>query len=329
MNNLLKEDFKTWDYHILDEFVYAGEPTSGKRLVKNGYIERYLHSELYCYCIVRYGDFDSHIVIEAFTGSIDTTRHIAHADNRTWEARDNFPMFINTVNFVEPPKDFRWKPIRSIVRLKTFNNRTGIDRNINQFSACPTAFIVEITLSVEDGEFRTSSRLVGGEQCKLPGQMVKAGTEVIGNLSDKQPPFLRGFPNDLKIEDIGNLFRLALWDDLAWFGFQCQKQTDFPMKYFELFLCPDDFELDTIERMHMLYSTYGRQENGHTKNPKGFRDTNPEAQGHVRHTRKGNKTDQAISSPPLPEEVTSQTAPSCHCGDYTAKHIHSGSLEDV
>jgi hypothetical protein len=80
---------------------------------------------------------------------------------------------------------------------------------------------------------------------------------------------------------------------------------------------------------HLLYSKYKGRKNGNTKNPEGFRDTSSQAQGRVRRARKGSKTHQTSSSPPPPEEVESRTVPFHRRGDYIAKHIHSGSLEDV
>lgn len=101
----------------------------------------------------------------------------------------------------------------------------------------------------------------------------------------------------------------------------------FLIDVYHVLLSPLELEPPVVH--DMLYSNYGRQENEDTKNPERFRDTNPETQGRVRRTRKGGKANQTTSSQPPPEEVTSQTAPSHRRGDYTAKHIHSGSLEDV
>jgi hypothetical protein len=254
-----EKDFKTWDNLVLDEFVYVFQRTGGDGLIKNGYIERYLHSKLYCYCIVRYRDRDYHIVIEAFSGSEDT-RPSNDANNGAGETRDDFPMFINTVDLMKPPKRFRWKPIRSIVRLKAFNDRMSVKGNISQFSSCSKFFIMELTATMENGEFCTSSRLVcPTEQRELPRQMVKGRSKIIGNLSNEQPPFWRGSPVDLKLKDIGNLFRLALWDDLAWFGVRVKIHADFPVENCELFICPDDFEFNAIERMHILQSLAGNR----------------------------------------------------------------------
>lgn len=79
----------------------------------------------------------------------------------------------------------------------------------------------------------------------------------------------------------------------------------------------------------MLYCQYEREESGHTKNAAELRDTNTDSEGLIRRPRKGSEANQALNSPPPPEEVASQTERSCHCGDCNAKHIRSGSLEDV
>lgn len=100
----------------------------------------------------------------------------------------------------------------------------------------------------------------------------------------------------------------------------------FLIDVYHVLLSPLELEPPVVH--DMLYSNYGRQENEDTKNSKGFRNSNPQAQGSVRRNRKGGETHQTPSSPP-PEEVKSRTAPFHRRGDYTAKHIHSGSLEDV
>jgi hypothetical protein len=243
--NQLKKDLETWDYFFTNEFVYAGKPTSGKRVFKGGYIERYLRSDL-CLCFtLKHGECYYIAVVEAFTGAVNSW-HIAELNDGFNETWDNLPVFIDSIDFMKPPKTFSWRPLPSIVRLKAFDNRVDIDRYVNHFSSSPTSRIIEVDVAIKDGEFCTSMRIVRAKQCQLPSQVVKGRPKVVSNFSNKQPPFSGGKPVDLKNKGILGLLGIALWDDLAWFGVRFPEQLYFPVEDIELFLCPDNFELSTF-----------------------------------------------------------------------------------
>lgn len=253
--NQSKKDLETWDYFILDEFMYAGESPSRKGKIKDGYIERYLRSDLYLCCTIKWRDYNSVIISKTAVGAVNA-RPVIETNHRLGETGNDFPVFINAVDLVKPPKTFNWRPIRSIVRLKTFNDRMDFDGYINYFPLSPASRIIEVNLTVKNGELCTSSRIVSTQQRQLPSQMVEGRPKVVSNLTDNQPPFLGGFPVYLKRDNLERLFRIVIWDDLAWFGLRFPEQTDFLVEGLELFFCPDDFEFGTIERVHILYSGY-------------------------------------------------------------------------
>jgi hypothetical protein len=84
--------------------------------------------------------------------------------------------------------------------------------------------------------------------------MVEGGSEVISNLSRKNTPFFRGMTIDAIGKTIVKTFGITMWNDFAWFGLRGMKQLNISAESFDLFLCPDDFEIDPIKRMHTLPS---------------------------------------------------------------------------
>jgi|GEM_PF-1156864 len=167
------------------------------------------------------------------------------------------------------------------------------------------------------------------QEGKLIDKLIKSRAQVMGNFSDINTPFKGGWQSiHTYAPDILSRLRIELRPDNVISSILCKSILHRP-ESINFSFCTSDLEAWAIERMHMLYSTYGREEDGHSKDPTELRNPHPEAQGRVRRTRKSDETDQASSSPPPPEEVKSRTALYHHHGGYTAKHTHSGSLEDV
>lgn len=98
----------------------------------------------------------------------------------------------------------------------------------------------------------------------------------------------------------------------------------FLIDVYHVLLCPLNLEIPAI---HMLNSEYEEGKSEDAKNSKGTRDSHTNTRGVRTKSKKGNKPRQITTS--QPEEVTPQTSPDHHHGDYTAKNTHLGSPEDV
>lgn len=170
----------------------------------------------------------------------------------------------------------------------------------------------------------------------IPSHDNQSGNYIVQNrskfvrpLSNEDAPFEGWFTSQAK-NILAALF-IEVGPNAVVYGLE--ESADFVVELAEILICPLEPKTErldsTIHERSMLYSNYGRRKNGNAKDSKRSRDTNTQTQGRVRRHRKGGETHQTSSSPPPPEEVEFQTAPSHRCGDYTAKHIHSGSLEDV
>jgi len=226
-------------------------------------------------------------------------------------------------------------PITSFVRLQPLNicNMIGGESgNITFMSTGETIF------AILDRKLRAVYDFFGIETCQLINEIIQGGSQIIDNFAYKYGENIGdGFcthghlPNTkadpLSIFREGQFWIFINGNIITHFLAEGANPT---IQIRQVFACPINPFISAIELMHdMLYSTYGRQENGQTKDSSRVRDTHPKEKGRVRRTRKGDETDQALSSPPPPEEVKSRTAPYHHHGGYTAKHTHSGSLEDV
>lgn len=256
MSNQLEEDLETWDYLITDKFAYSFQSIGGKGVIKGGYLERYLNSDFRVACLIRCFNIYYFIVAEALAQTINNIPVTELEDEMrvTW---DDFSVFINSIDFVKPPKGFHLRPIPTVVRLKAFNNRASIGRYISQFAFNPVFEVVEFGGAIEDGEFGTSVGALRRKQCQLPRQIVKSRTKVVSNFPNNIRPCWGRVRFDYESKSIlMGWLNIVLSDNCEWLGTRCKKQGGLPIEIIESFLCPDDFELDVIKggRSHVPLS---------------------------------------------------------------------------
>jgi len=251
-------------------------------------------------------------------------------------------MLVGVVQFTKKKERAVFTPVPSLVWLKLLNTFTvspidalkgaqPIPMSFTPKTAGNSPSLPLCMTNHTDGE---SSVAIGEDiflqQSKLPHQKIERRTKIVDNFTNKNTP-LKGkwWGNIFNPEIIISSVVIELCNDNS-IGVSFKEPLERCVQKFELAFCPLDFSSWPVQIEHMLYSNnYGRKENGHSKNSTRVRDTHPKEKGRVRRTRKGGETDQAPSSPPPPEEVKSRTAPYHHHGGYTAKHTHSGNLEDV
>ena len=247
---LREEARKSWDYLFSNELVYAVDLGEVDGKFERGYIERYRGSEFHLEFTLRYGGCYYSAIVES-ARTVDS-RHTTIFNDRLTKARGNFPMFINAINLMEQPEMVNISPIPSVIRLKAFNNLLGFGRDTPHF--WDTRFF-EIVGRIENGELCTAVRFLGREACKLPGKMVECRPQVKSDITNDYTPTDRGFPVHLKPKDFLGIFGIILWNERIWFGLREPEHLDFPIEKIEMFLRPDDFEPNAVQRMHMLYYT--------------------------------------------------------------------------
>ncbi len=251
-------------------------------------------------------------------------------------------MFVLIRDFVQAINRVRGEPLSSIVSIEWLQLSNQINcpcwelRQDGVMIANPG---IESLGLWRDGEFCTVNGKFNPARRAFPDYLGKTPYQVIQNrtkFSDTGSDRCSQVRRDIlqHNESITNYLGFSINLFLADYSVRMalEKPVGFNVEILDVLPCSIESTANlwhVVSGPHMLYSQSGREENGQTKNSTRVRDTRTQAKGRVRRTRKGGETDQASSSPPPPEEVKSRTVPYHHHGGYTAKHTHSGNLEDV
>jgi hypothetical protein len=169
------------------------------------------------------------------------------------------------------------------------------------------------------------------QKSKLIDKIVEGTPEIMSNLTNETTPLKRGFKREwdaiyLKAIDILSRYRIMFCPDDTMFGF-FEEGSLHRSESIDFSLCSSELELHAIQRMHMLYYHHGGESEKDTKDSKRTRDSYTNTRRVRTESKEGNKPRQITTS--QPEEVTPQTSPDHHHGDYNAKNTHLGSPEDV
>jgi hypothetical protein len=324
---LWKEARESWDYLVTDELVYAVESIEthsvlGATLPLEGYLN---DQQFFEFTFSLGGGIYAAMVEFAKPEDMRASRN---PGTDLQEIRNDNLMLVDAIEFMEPPQIVNIRPIRSIVRLKLFDDWVGSGKNIPELTPPSGGFLVELTGRVEDGEFRTSTRIISDKQSQLPSQMIEGRSQIESNIANQNPPANRRLLANFKCEDFPRLISIFYGDNGAWI--QLHEVPEFPVKDIEVFLRPINLQPNVIQRLHMLYSNHGQgreDETADTDHATGRRDSDPDT-GRVREESTESGEVQTFTEG-SPEEVESQTELGHHSDDCNAKHTHLGSLEDA
>lgn len=321
--------FKNLIYGTMDEFTNIGNwrvcPDIRRSLAKE-YLDSWSTIHLHIgfdseeYCAILDGNIE---VLGVGSGHMSD---IAYEDiiPQGTSAQNEVPVFIYVTEDLEIPEILPVVLVpRTIARLKRIDNGDYCVGHPLELNLLRSFVFVDV---LEDRELALIGGHVSRRQDKLPNKMVERTSEVVEHFPDEKfnpvghrRYFSEAIAIDILSRCIINIFGDTIRIDIA-------EGRQLFLQRLQVLLGPVKFSERTINGRHVKQF---RKESEGAKDSKGFRNSNPQAQGRVRRNRKGGETHQTSSSPPPPEEVASRTAPSHHRGDYTAKHIHSGSLEDV
>jgi hypothetical protein len=232
---LLKEARESWDYLFTDKLVYAIEP--GEVQSPKGQsieLKAYINTDFYFETILHMKYNYAVAIVEGL--ATKDSRKIRGSYLRAEETWNDSLMLIDAVQFMEPPQMLNFRPIRSVVRLKLFDNTKSIREDIP--SSCLSVPVAVCSERVENRELRSTIRFIrlDVDDGELPGQMVECCPEVESKIANENTPTQRRLLSNFKTEDLSRLFRVFFWDKSIWF--QLMEVPDFLIQEVEVFLRP-------------------------------------------------------------------------------------------
>ena len=327
----LREDAQeNWDHFIRDDFISVMQVSEAvmERQVRFSYLDLWLKGDMWLEIFLRLeraGDFCDYACIIQRDIKIPVSGDIKMVDSGRDGNNIDVSMLVNRRKSTENPQ--RMTPgLSSVIRLKPIYLLPGLWFEV--FGASEKIPVITLLEDGEDDTFQNSS-VLGCLQGQLIGDMVKGRPQIDNNISDSQAVFIQGGLPDVCPEDISRLLRIELSRDT--FAVRVKNTPGLSIKHMQMMMRPLSFENGAFEWIHALYCNRERgqeHDQGQTEDPEGSRDSRPNTGRVHGQPQEGGKAGREVTPQP-PEEVTSGTEPDHHLGGYTAKHTHSGSLEDA
>lgn len=188
-----KEARETWDYFVSDEIVYVVQ----EKNIETGtqpfnILNRYLNGNLWVELVFRHG----------IEGPLGECQHralfeptpecnfvLGQGDNALMEDRNQDSMLVKPGQVIQDAQEKVWRGIPSIVRLKAFNDLSGVGSNRPGGADEHLRGGRSIT---EDGECDASLILFSPGNARnkrqLPRYVIERRSEIRNNISDNQAP---------------------------------------------------------------------------------------------------------------------------------------------
>jgi len=266
-----------------------------------------------------------------FDGRGFCARYLNCNTNRVLK-ESQFPVFVGVG---DKPKSFR--PFTSIERLQPLDSCDVFRAYSSEIHTLPlscdvTDSLVKLYFRVLNWKLRSLYLLLGIEAGQLINKIIESSPKVIDDFAYDDTKyswgeFWRESENKKGSRTSPPLkpYKLCLFGSTL--EILIEKDTNSPMQINDVVICPTEPLISAIQRVHMLYYHCGGKSGKETKDTKGTRDSYTDTRRVRAKSKKGNKPRQI--TPSQPEEVTPQTLPDHHRGDYNAKNTHLGSPEDV
>lgn len=268
LRRLVKEWLKSGDDNIPDELKGVLDDIANRTVVRHGrFVERYERASLKLHLhfgVAQDGEHSDFCAIVHRTGSLRMVEQLEGHDrmpggvskgglgvctSQSDEAQS--AVFINVVEMVENPVGVPFgRAIRSVVRLQPLDECCRLLGNpAHNPRRSPFILFVlpENRFVLEDGEIRSRRGSAVVEKDELPSEVIQAGPEVVEAVPHEDAKAQGGRLPDVKAVDVARAFSIALIDDLV--RIAVHVGLVLPVERVEVFLCPDDFKSDPVERM--------------------------------------------------------------------------------
>jgi hypothetical protein len=324
---LFKIAHKSWQYVISDEVVYAiqyGNVIIGRS--QGGYLDYYLKGNGWIE-FFHYPIFVDSGRSYAWVAIMERNLHLGRPlDNRhkntLW--RDNEAMLSLIGDFSQDGQEVCFRPLSSVIRLKVFEIGDGEWKNISKLLA---DLIFEPTpglpWTIANGKLCLMTGCAGSSQvldCQLPSAIVNTSSQAISNIKSNLSPNIR----DGRRPYIFNFPFILLGSHSEGVNLIVG---DSSFQGIEVSFRPVTLQPTVIQYMRRWYTFHEQKISKDTKDSKRTRNSHTNTRRVRTKSKKGNNPRQITTS--QPEEVTPQTSPDHHHGDYNAKNTHLGSPEDV
>jgi len=243
---------ETWQHFFTDELVYAAEPIKIEPDIQSSELECYVNPDVQITVRLWFSAKSYAVAIFKCASGTENSGESTNPNHALHETRDDSLVFVNTIDFMQPPQMLNCRPLLSMVWLKTFDDGVNYRVDIPEFRESSTSGILEITGRVKDGKFRATTRLIAPsvQQGKLPGQVVQGRAHIEGNIPNQGAPRHRRSMMDLEPEDLLKVFRLILWDDRTWI--QIPETKDIGLERIEVSVGPFKLQPYTVQGVHKV-----------------------------------------------------------------------------
>lgn len=255
---LLEEARKSWDYFISNEIVYEGKFINTHRMVVPPiWVDSYRESDIWFEVCIHISD---KLGIALLIEYCDNTRVIRSQGNLcTNVAWCNDPMFVGIRQKFQVSEEVKFRPIPSVVWLKSFNFTMCRRPDVFNYTLSPVAPLRLVKAQRESDtsllggrKFRT--RLLDIQHGKFPSNMVKRSPKVSDNISDNQSPVFsskrRSYVYSNQLSTLKHALRYGLFPNgILW----VEQAFDTPFESVDVYIRPLNLQPGTIEWLHMLY----------------------------------------------------------------------------
>ena len=189
--------------------------------------------------------------------------------------------------------------------------------------------VISVSVGVtEDGVVDASAVSGVGLEAQLPEGLFQGGSEIVAGIPDQKGDDIGDSPTDMSIEGIVKAIRLLYEPADEGIRIVVDESLENQIQGLAVSLCSDELQSWAKKFKHVVYFDYERETTKDAEDTERPRNTHSDT-GRVRgELGQGGEAGERITASP-PEQGLTRTSPARRLGGCTARHTHSGSLEDA
>lgn len=245
-----------WEYFVSDDLIHTVEVVNGNAMRsapfrgRLAYIKRYVDLKIWFNILFHVGTRRNKrdLLAVIYNAGEDAACSLpSEGKSKPKTHRRNDSVLIDVAGLMDKPDGVRVTPIGSVIGLKALDECLGSGQDVPCLPPPVGPLSVSGRFLAEDGELRVAARLRRSQQGQLPCEMIERRAEVEEEITNDWPQGPGRFGINLK-SDIIPPIHLLLYDQLIRVAVHISPQPN--VKRAKVFLCPAQFCLGIIERMH-------------------------------------------------------------------------------